>query len=315
MLHTGKKGVVLFSIFGSNEKLGHIQAGVTEEVFWPENSGALVKLEGCSYLFKGFLNKNILHQLEVSKDTSWLLLSIFKNKVIFLYHLLLFVFFRKKAIKEFVRLCNGYFDVAYRYLEMMQMIPTPNEWCTSVKEYYRVSEIILSDVKNGRLKRVLEKLRDIALMIPEMDTAYRFVAQDILPEIDKSKNLIKELKRVFKLMIVREDTKSQKEKWVKVEKLLKWALSVPFVRKAVKRFITELDMEKVKLDESDWYFVLGHHCYNYQDVSYEDRMAERMKIDKEKGHRIPILQLKKMPDGKIGIVCVGYGGQNPTTKN
>jgi len=229
--------------------------------------------------------------------------------------LLLFVFFRKKAIKEFVRLCNGYFDVAYRYLEMMQMIPTPNEWCTSVKEYYRVSEIILSDVKNGRLKRVLEKLRDIALMIPEMDTAYRFVAQDILPEIDKSKNLIKELKRVFKLMIVREDTKSQKEKWVKVEKLLKWALSVPFVRKAVKRFITELDMEKVKLDESDWYFVLGHHCYNYQDVSYEDRMAERMKIDKEKGHRIPILQLKKMPDGKIGIVCVGYGGQNPTTKN
>jgi len=63
-----------------------------------------------------------------------------------------------------------------------------------------------------------------------------------------------------------------------------------------------LDMEKVKLDEADWYFVLGHHCYEYQDVPYKDRLAERRMIDAKLGHKIPRF---KLVDNRLFLD--GYG--------
>lgn len=293
-----KKGAVLFSIYGSNAHLGHTQAGIIEDVIISENSGPMTKFEGCSYLFKGYLFPRTLYQLGATKDVSWF---VFGLRVAVPYLVFLYIFNKHK----FVNVCDKYFKLAYEPLKKMDVIPQPYEWCTSVKEFYRVSEILLNEVKHKGVREVLGKFRDLALMILENDTAYRFVAQDVIPEIDKNKDLIDELKRVYRVMIFREHPGDQRNKWIRIEKLMLLVLRVPKIRKLVRKYLTELDFEKIKLDEADWYFVLGHHLYDYQDVSYEDRMAERMRINKEKNHHIPILQIQEDNTGKK-LMIVGY---------
>ena len=170
----------------------------------------------------------------------------------------------------------------------------------------------MGEIKN--LREIFGKFRDIALMILEMDTAYRFVMQDILPEFDINNlkhNPIKELKRVFSILLKREHADGspigdQNRKWQRVEKMVVFALRISHkLRKFFVRFISEIDMEKIKLDEADWYFVLGHHCYNSQDISYEDRLLERERIDREKGHKIPRLVLVKEPNYHLEVAGLG----------
>ena len=314
MLKTGKEGAVLFSIYGSKELHGGTQAGIVRERIYPENSGSLTRLDGCSYLYKGYPSGMIMRQLNVSKDCGWMIASFFKNKTIILLSILTFIFFRKIAKKNFIRLCENYFKLAYEPLKAQDFIPKEHEWCVSVRELYRMSEVLLEGVKDLKLKEVFGKFRDIGLMILEMDTAYRPVMQDILPEFDINNlkhNPIKELKRVFSILLKREHADGssigdQNYKWQRVEKMMIFALRISRkLRRFFIRFISEIDMEKIKLDEADWYFVLGHHCYNYQDISYEDRLLERERIDREKGHKIPRLALVKEPQPHLIVVGIG----------
>lgn len=301
MTKTGKEGAILFSIYGSQELHGGTQAGIVRERIYPEDSGSLTRLEGCSYLYKGYPSGMIMRQLNISKDCGWMMASVF-NKAIILLSILTFVFFRKIAKKNFIRLCESYFKLAHEPLKRQGFIPQEHEWCVSVRELYRMSEVIL------RGKEIFGKFRDIALMILEQDTAYRFVMQDILPEINLDnlkKSPRKEINRLFDLIIQREIPGDQRNKWIKIKKLAMLALRIPKIKKLTKRFFLGLDYEKIKLDEADWYFVLGHHCYNYQDVSYEDRLLERERIDKEKGHKIPRLALVEKPSPHLEIV--GWG--------
>ena len=306
MIRTGKDGAILFSIYGSEVLHGGTQAGIVRERIYPENSGSLTRLDGCSYLFKGYPSGIIMRQLNISKDCGWMMASFFKNKALILLSILTFIFFRRIAIKNFIRLCENYFKLAYEPLKNQDFIPKEHEWCVSVRELYRMSEVLLGEVKD--LKEILGKFRDIALLILEMDTAYRFVMQDILPEVNLDslrKSPREEINRLFDLMIQRERPGDQRNKWIRIKRAVMIALRIRKIRKLFVRFFLGLDYEKIKLDEADWYFVLGHHCYNYQDISYEDRLLERERIDREKGHKIPRLSLVKEPQPHIEVVGMG----------
>ena len=296
MVRLGKVNSLLFSIYGSS---GPDCAGIIEDRIYPENSGSLTKLVGCSYLFKGCPNERIMSALNTAKDASWILVNLIENKLFLLSMGFLYVFARKKFRKHFTRLCESYFKIAYEPMKKQDFIPQDWEWCVSVKELYRVSRIMIDKLKDANLKSILLKFLDIALMVPEIDTAYRFVLQDALSEIDiinLKKNPIREIRRIFDIVVKREFCGDQKDKWRRVEKKVILLLRIPKTRRYAIEFLSQLDYEKIKLDESDWYFVLKHHCYNYKGVSSEERLKEKERIDKEKGHAIPVFGLIDVPN-------------------
>lgn len=298
MIKCGEANRVLHSIYGSRELNGCIPSGIVEERIYPESSGSLTKLVGCSYLYKGYPDIRIMANLNLSKDASWILVNLVENKMFLFGMGLMYIFRRKRFNRHFTRLCESYFKVAYDILKKQDFIPQDYEWCVSVKELYRVSQIMIDKFKDGNMRNILSKFRDIALMIPENDTAYRFVLQDALSEIDilNLKNPIKEIRRIFDIVVDREFCGDQKNKWRRVEKKIVWTLRIPIIRKYLIEFLSQLDYEKIKLDESDWYFVLGHHCYNYRGVSAEEREREKARIDIEKKHTIPKIQLVDIPN-------------------
>ena len=65
-------------------------------------------------------------------------------------------------------------------------------------------------------------------------------------------------------------------------------------REFVVEFLCELDMEEVKLDEADWYFCLRRDGYDFGGIPIKERLEERKRLDKEKGHNIPIAQLQQV---------------------
>ena len=90
----------------------------------------------------------------------------------------------------------------------------------------------------------------------EYDDAYRYRLQDVMSELNKEnlfKNPRKELSRLVDLLIVRDTAQNMRDKF-KTVKLFLWLL-VPFKRKFLKS-IKDLDLDKMKFDEDDRYWVL-----------------------------------------------------------
>lgn len=289
---------IMYHVYGSMKDCH----GLVEDKIQPEKGGILTKLVGCSYLFKGNPNPAIMGQLKVSKDASWILLDIFKNKWVLLLAGLIYLISRKLAKKCFVKVCDYYFRFAYNPLRPHLL--KGDRYSVFGVEIFRVSEKIINEIKDRDVKDVSAKLRNIALMIVDVDTAYRFVAQDIIPEINPEnlkKDIVKEIRRIFSILDEREETISQRNKWKKVEKGLIFLLKSKKVREWTIKFIDGLDYERIKLDEADWYFCLKKRHYDFRGISAIDRVDMKEKIDREKKHTIPKLRWVKEPTPHMEI--------------
>jgi hypothetical protein len=285
---------MLFSIFGSLKD--EDMHGLVEDKIYPETGGILTKLVGCSYYYKGYPDRRVMSLLDFTKDASWMIVSIFEDKATLALNALRFIFSKK----YFKKVMESYLRMAYQPLWKNKFIPEDGKiYCPAVKELYRASEVVLDKIKNDYIKTLATKLRDIALMIIEYDTAYRFVAQDVLPEIDTGKlrkNASKEIQRVLNILIEREIPGDQRDKWISIKKKIAPILKIWVVKRWVISFFEEVDFSKVKLDEADWYFCLRRHCYSFRGVSIEDRLKEKDRIDKERGHNLPKFKFVKNPD-------------------
>lgn len=301
---TPKNEGALFSIFGT--KVGELAHGLVEKKIVPEEGGMFVKLVGCSYLFKGYPSGMVMGDLKISKSTSWFIVGVLENTVVKLALTITFLISRKLGWRSVDRILKPYFKIAYSPLKNKGfLISDGKDYCKSVKELYRVSEIVLGMIKNKVAYEILSKLRDIGLLILQFDTVYRFTTQDILPEINienLKKNTAKEIERVFRILMEREKPGDEREKYERIRRKVVLAARIPLVRKWILRFLTEINYDEVKLDEADWYYVLRRHCYKYGGVSYEDRLAEAKRIDKEKGHSIPNLVWVMKPQPHFEII-------------
>ncbi len=139
----------------------------------------------------------------------------------------------------------------------------------------------------------LRKFRDIFTTILEFDYAYRARTQDVLPELDKKalkENPQKEIERLLNLMIERE--LAIQNKWLGLKKIILYAMKIKKLRNLIVEFLLELDLEKIKRDEADWYFCLNRNDYNYGGLSYEERMKIKEELDKKMGNKIPNIIFK-----------------------
>ena len=147
-----------------------------------------------------------------------------------------------------------------------------NNYCPSAKEFMRVFDIINPYREVGWYT--------LLTVIYDSDLAYRFRIQDVLQEFNKAyfkKHPRLELWRLFKLSLKRELNPGQKRKTRLVMYLVMGGLMFKQVRKLLYPFLLELDVEKVRMDINDNYWVTERYDYDYGGKTFAERQAWRAK--------------------------------------
>ena len=279
-MKTEKKQIVKAKItigaYGSTP--GLINDGVVERIIEPPEGGRFIKFIGCSYLYKGTTDLNIVDILAFPKRR-------FRNFFTFITrHKIFLIFLLSKKIR--IALCESYLGDVYIGPLTKNLMMSPKRYCKSVRELWRVITLFINKEKDERTQSILFKLRNIVLLVLEYDMAYRFMLQDILPKIKKEQlkqNTKKELSRVLDIFCERSKGDGR-FKQLKKGLLL---LHIPKIKKLVLSFLLKLDFDETKLDGADWYFCLQRHGYSFRGIELEERIKQKKTIDKQKHHFIP----------------------------
>ena len=286
---------------------------IVEKFVMPDTGGTFTKFYGCSYLFKGAPFKNIVEGLSMAKSMiSELPREILARSVLMKTVLVTLALFAPSKLIHYARVY-----VQTLLTHSIRRYNFPRErYNAMTNELRRALEVsIAKELKRKGTNRIVlrsdkatkhefyELIRDIAEFIYlfiEHDNAYRMRLQDISEEIDKvsaAESITKEINRLFGIVIDRENEYCGiRHKWVQMRRLIIPALYMSKnLRDLTKRFILELDLKKIALDEHDWYFCLKRRGYRFRDIPVDMRLKEKDRIDKEKNHLF--LTMRKAADG------------------
>ncbi len=132
-------------------------------------------------------------------------------------------------------------------------------------------------------------------MILQFDNIYRLPTQDLLELYDQNAPIVRELKRLLDVWVDREKNKNILWKLKRIRPVINVLYLYPKVRKRIKEILDGLDLEKIKLDEADWYWCLNVPNYDFRGVSYEERAKQFTEITGVK--IVPIEDLAKRIQG------------------
>ena len=170
-----------------------------------------------------------------------------------IFHKLLMLLFLKTNYEVFKHWF--YFFLLNNYMDW-------DRYNQPVREVYR----ILSDTPEER---------DIICSVLEYDMAYRYRFQDIVYELDKEafmKSPRREVTRLLRLMIDREDAPAMKSKWKYFEILL-WYLDINRkLKNKLRQIVRNIKLEEIKSSKEDIYWQNTYKDYNYRGLSYEQRL-------------------------------------------
>lgn len=158
----------------------------------------------------------------------------------------------------------------------------PKQFSRPFEEILRVGGLLVSNLKNK--EDALACLKCFVMLLS--DSAYRFRFQDIIGNLHKAAlgNVRKEVLLLLHLGFLRErNSNGMFDKWNLAYRLASVVLLVPSARRFVRRFLEELDVERVQIDSDDWYFCLNRKEYDFSGMSYEDRLTEKNIIDAKEG--------------------------------
>lgn len=294
----------------------------------PKEGGTYIKLIGCSYLYKGNPEQSKVFGMEQAKSNistlprdiiarSWLYSAAVGLRALFRPRRFvndLHVFFgeiKHKTIRhctppeirlaKFTREIRRAMDVALR--KELKIDPALDLY-NSEPSVVKYTDVDLAGM-------ITKAVAFVTLMI-EQDGAYRFPMQDMFGELDKenaARSGAREMIRLANLMVERNTNLTvvpgisdrtegvpHKLKFIRnVLRALFW-LS-PLARRITQTFLLELDVEKVALDDADWYFCLRRNTHNYRGVPLPDRLRELEMIDKLRGHSYVKIEFVKAPSG------------------
>lgn len=283
---------------------------IVDQVIEPLEGGRLTKFFGCSYLFKGYPIREVVEGLGFSKSFLSMLprkliaRSRYWKTAIVIRYLFARKYFWHDAHILFFAIYSNIVQKAglapNRYNKpscvLREAVNRALSHCINFEETntYKI------DLKHGDI-HVINKHREIwetlsllwefIYLFIEYDNAYRFRLQDAFQIVNKNNlkgfGVVKEVSRIFDLLIEREDKMHGiRNKWIELKKI-----TVPILyldsrlRKFIRSFLQELDIEAIALDEHDWYFCLKRISYEFKGMSLKERLELRNKIDKEKGHK------------------------------
>ena len=282
--HLKEHGVKL--IVGAYGEGENCEGLVEKENIQVDGKGNYTKLVGCSYLFKGDPNGQIIADLAIPKKVVKISLDFVNTWWGKLAVALLFVLPQRLTRKTIMRFVKGYHEISAGIVR--RHLYSPDKYCPAVREIDRALRVVLDEFF-GELDRIyMCSLKDTGCMILEFDAAYKWPFQEfcsLIKKEDLKENPLKELKRVF--TIHRHRDKVMGEKMKAMRRVIFLLRFNKFLLKFITRFLLEMDLEKVKPDEADRYFCLGRKSYDSRGMSLIERQKEKAKIDKEKGHNIP----------------------------
>jgi hypothetical protein len=269
-------GMEMLKSVGEEAKKTKCPPKTIERVEFPQEGGMLSFLEGCEYPKKGFACSETVENVdEVKKQAMSIVRGI--ERIVGgskLKTLLLYILF-KRQIKEMIYAFTGtLFAIIRRYRSK------PILYCDCVREIYRVFNIFILIERDEKKQEFLEQLRDIVCMVLEFDDAYRYRFQDIYPEIDYKaikEDPIKEIRRVGEIFIEREENSSMKKKWEMFNKFIGLIRFKKDMKLFVERFITEIDMDKIKMDEAD-----SFHCQIKEGYMWTNLIKKIIKKEPKK---------------------------------
>ncbi|MEA2036890.1 MAG: hypothetical protein U9O94_05240 [Nanoarchaeota archaeon] len=147
-----------------------------------------------------------------------------------------------------------------------------NEFCPVCQEIVRVGKKVF------RRDKVIDLVYCVAMFL-QFSTSYRVRVQEFFEVLDLkrfNKAPLRELMRIRRIMISRDE---EKKKTAIFLNLL--ILAFIFKGKLIKEAMSEIDTEKMKFDDADWYYVLRRFTYDYRGIPREERLKEAQRIDKE----------------------------------
>lgn len=207
--------------------------------------GIFVTFQGVPYLHKGYPHPLHVRATETVKK---LMLSAIRIMAAAPYLIPFLYLARKKILLEFSRFSGRVLRDYYFKREY---------YITSGQEIYRVGMIGYNPLNF----ELVYNLTMLLVMLWEYDDAYRYRGQFIISQLDQKalrEHPRKELKRLCDILIERETEETMKHKWRSLKKVIS---VLPL--KLVAGFLLELDLEKLKMDESDKYFANQKRDFNY----------------------------------------------------
>lgn len=273
--------------------------GVLElPVIMPPEGGTFIKFYGCDYLLKGFPERSVVEGLGLAKAMISAIPRevLGKNWLMIAGTILTFLFRRKKFIHD----CHVWFNTIY-VNEVAKIGIPPERYNKMTKELKRAAYKVMGkepkDLLHGdfhlrnkeELNELIACIVEFLCVFIELDTAYRFRLQDgfmVLNKENVKKDVVKEIQRVADTMIKREHKDwgiAHKVEYASKLFLLFLRLSKQ-AREWVTKYLLELDIDQIKFDQDDWYFVLKRRGYDFGGWTLEDRLEERERIDRQHNH-------------------------------
>ena len=283
------------------------------KVEFPPDGGVLTWMEKYDFPYRGYPHYEFVEKIDVIKKMSRGFLSG-------LYHQ-----FRSRNPLRFITLLPALWVskdlfrtglyVIYRAIERFRIKEA--RYSKAIRELYRAFGN--GAASDGDFRRML---RDVVCMILEFDNAYRFRAQDILAELNKTalaKNPRRELNRLLDILIARENQQEIRDTWTLFRYVIRYYLL--FDRKllaVIAKTLWELDLKKVSLSVEDKLFCLprkdyhfgfmirhaqgdlaDEHLFDLKDVN-DQFEADRKAIEKESTEAHTVIQENGNDKGKLG---------------
>lgn len=175
------------------------------------------------------------------------------------------------AIRFNFNVLPEWFDYIF---SLKSVLINEDNYSQPVKEIRRV----LRDKINGYI------LNAITLIL-ESDSAYRYLVQDVLPLLDKSKltnifSTAKELNRLFKILIEREyNSEEKRTRYGNIKKFLIFGMILfPKLKKTIIDTLKEINLEEIKFSKEDEYWVRQFGVYNFWGKTWDERKQENIKL-------------------------------------
>lgn len=279
-----------------------------EETIKPKEGGVYTKGYGAPYLLKGLFDRRLVFMMQLGKylvsqfpkdiiGKSWLLSG--SLVILWLFRRRFFLKLSSTFIEQINHRTVEHFTSQKRDgLSKDNWYIPPEQYNEAEKEIKRAGLLAL---KGKRLwERLGKAVLDFVCLALLCDNTYKWRIQDAFSNVDNErakKNGIKEFFRILDILISREASyqdgdhvvKGISKKWRFFKILFRLFLfTSPALRSIIKRFMVNLDVSKIALDEADTYFALGFKTYNFGGRPYAERIAERERINQEK-HTIFLL--------------------------
>jgi hypothetical protein len=233
-----------------------------EKIELPESGGLYTFMKGKDYPFQGFPYWEFVDAIDKVKklakaQASGIYHNVIKGNKLKLLTLI-------PALWAIKRIFPIEIYTFYRWVERFKLKPL--RYCIAVRELYW---IFTMDRENEPLeeKNLRLMIRDVICMIMEFDNAYRFRMQDLLAEMDIEafkKKPTKELKRIIKIAQSRELRQEGKDMWTLMDTIVVTYLLIDRkFKKMLVDIFSNLNKEKISLNESDKFYAKGRKDYKF----------------------------------------------------